>query len=509
MSRDLPAVGIDLGTTRSAIARLDETGRPVTLPNAEGDLLTPSLVLFDGDDIVVGKEAFKALASEPEQVAECAKRAIGQRYFDKLLDGQLLPPQVIEAYILKKLRDDAARQIGEFQHVVITVPAYFDEVRRKATQDAAYIAGLELLDIINEPTAAAVAFGFQQGFLSPAGEAHREQIILVYDLGGGTFDVTVMKIHGNQFIALATDGDVQLGGQDWDQRLVDYVAEKIIERRDFDPREKPTARARLWRECEDAKRTLSARSKASINYDFQGEATQIEVTRHQFEELTHDLVERTRFTCREALRAAGLDWGSVDRVLLVGGSTRMPMVQEMLLQLTGKQPDASVSADEAVAHGAALHAGLLLDRAAGRLPAFQIRNVNSHSLGVVATDRETQLKRNAVVIPRNTPLPVTARRFFRTQVAGQGSVMVPIVEGESPSPDACTPIGRCTIADLPPDLPAGSPVEVHFHYEPNGRLQVYVQVRDATHAIQQEITRPNGMTAEELDQWRQRIFGDL
>ena len=505
MKDRIPPAMARLGHYCSAIARLDEAGRPVTLPNAEGDLLTPSVVLFDNPSVVVGKEAVKALTNEPEQVAECAKRAIGQRWFDKPLGGQQYPPEVIEAYILKKLCDDARQQVGPFTSAVVTVPAYFDEARRKLTQDAAHIAGLELLDIINEPTAAAVAFGFQQGFLNPHGTAHALQRILVYDLGGGTFDVTIMEISGNEFIALATDGDVELGGQDWDARLLDFAADEIQRQTGFDPRQHSTALSRLRRECEDTKRTLSARQRTFLSFEHRGTAIQVEITREQFEDLTRDLVERTRFTCREALRATQLDWGQLDRVLLVGGSTRMPMIRHMLKELAGREPDASVSADEAVAHGAALHAGLLLAQAAGGRPAFSIRNVNSHSLRVIAHDRDLQLKRNAIVIPRNTPLPVTARRIFRTQQEQQDSVVVPIVEGESPDPAACLPLARCTIRDLPKGLPVGTPIEVYFRYESNGRLEVLVRVGNNGPTVLHELARPNGMPAEELVAWRQRV----
>ena len=226
----IPAVGIDLGTTFSVLARIDDHGRPVTVVNAEGDLLTPSDVLFDGDEVVVGKEALKAIAGEADRVAECSKRDIGHRVYHKRLEGKQYPPEVIEAMILNKLRVDAGRQIGPFSKAVITVPAYFDEVRRKATQDAGYMAGFEVLDILNEPTAAALAFGFQQGYLDPQGSSLAPQHVLVYDLGGGTFDVTVMQIRGTEFNALSTDGDVRLGGYDWDLRLVDLVAEQFVRR---------------------------------------------------------------------------------------------------------------------------------------------------------------------------------------------------------------------------------------------------------------------------------------
>ena len=237
------------------------------------------------------------------------------------------------------------------------MPAYFDEVRRKATQDAGYMAGFEVMDIINEPTAAAVAFGFQQGFLDHHGSTDRPHHVLVYDLGGGTFDVTVMEIRGSEFLALATDGDVRLGGFDWDQRLVDLVAEHFLREHACDPREEPNAAGKLWLECEDAKRTLSARPKAPVVCEYRGRSSRIEVTRQQFEDATQDLLDRTRFTVVQSLKAAGLDWPDLDRILLVGGSSRMPMVREMLQQLSGKLPDASVAADEAVAHGAALQPG--------------------------------------------------------------------------------------------------------------------------------------------------------
>src|SRR5262245_22546794 len=318
-----PAIGIDLGTTFSVICKLEYLNRPHTLINAEGDKLTPSVVFFEGGNVVVGKEAVKALATDAAAVAECAKRDLGNRFFHKSLDGHQYPPETLQAWVLNKLRIDAQRQIGRFAKAVITVPAYFDEVRRKATMDAGYIAGLEVLDIINEPTAAAVAFGFQQGFMRREHAGDEKKKILVYDLGGGTFDVTVMEIGGPDFNALATDGDVMLGGKDWDQRLVDFVAEEFIRKFGIDPREEPNAHGRLWRECEDAKRTLSARTKATIACDYQGNAVRVEVSRQQFQDMTKDLLDRTAFTTRQTLQAAGLEWADIDRVLLAGGKSRM------------------------------------------------------------------------------------------------------------------------------------------------------------------------------------------
>jgi molecular chaperone DnaK len=474
------------------------------LVNAEGDRLTPSVVLFDGDDLVVGREALKAMATEYEQVATCAKRDVGQRVFQKVLNGQQYPPEVLEAFILNKMRADAMEQIGPFQQAVITVPAYFDEVRRKATQDAGYMAGLEVLDIINEPTAAALAFGYQQGLLDQK-KNDTPQHIVVYDLGGGTFDVTVMEIRGNQFTALATDGDVQLGGYDWDQRLVDMVAEAFIRQHAIDPREDPNTAGKLWRESEDAKRTLSARGKATVACDYRGLSARVELNRQEFEEATQDLLDRTRFTTLQTVKAAGLDWRDVDRVLLVGGSTRMPMVRDMLRKLSGKDPDASVAADEAVAHGAALHAGWILARNQGHPPSFKIKNVNSHSLGVVGLDPQTRRRRNGILIPRNTKLPVTAKRSFRTHKDDQRSILVQIVEGESPSADDCNPLGKCTVANLPSNMPARSPIHVHFDYQANGRLKVRVSLPGTNREEETEIVRENSMPKDHLDGWRRFI----
>jgi molecular chaperone DnaK len=247
--------------------------------------------------------------------------------------------------------------------------------------------------------------------------------------------------------------------------------------------------------------------KASVSCDYKGEAVRLEVTREKFEELTQDLLDRTQFTVRQTLMAAGLGWKDIDNILLVGGSTRMPMVSQMLKTLSGKEPDASVAVDEAVAHGAALHAGMLLARERGETPSLQIRNVNSHSLGVVANDVTTGRTRNAILIPRNTPLPVTAKRVFRTQKQGQRSILVKIVEGESSSPEDCAQVGKCSVRALPRNLPAKTPIDVQFRYQDNGRLNVKVTVSGTDNELDHEIARPNSLTQEQLDAWRGFVTG--
>jgi molecular chaperone DnaK len=298
-----------------------------------------------------------------------------------------------------------------------------------------------------------------------------------------------------------------LGGRDWDERIVNYVAEEFIRRYGADPREDPNAYGRLWRDSEDAKRTLSARSKATVGCDYGGHALRVEITRPAFEDMTRDLLDRTAFTTRQTLSAAGLEWADIDRVLLVGGSSRMPAVFNLLRDLSGKTPDCSVSPDEAVAHGAALHAGLLLAKHRGESPKFRIKNVNSHSLGVAATDVKTGRPRTAKIIPRNTPLPVAAKRVFKTRKPGQRSILVQIVEGESNNPDDCSQIGKCVVRDLPPRLPAQTPIEVRFKYQENGRLTVVVQVEGTQAALTHEIVRENSLTRDQLDSWRKYICG--
>lgn len=519
VNRGEPAVGIDLGTTHSVLAYVDELGVPRTVANSEGDRLTASAVLFEGDNVVVGREALNAVATDADQVALRAKREFGSRIFPRPLGGRSYPPEAIQAWVLNKLRVDAARQIGRFHQAVITVPAYFDEARRRATQHAGYIAGLEVLEIINEPVAAALAYAWHVLRIAETGGAPTVPQVavdpddsvryLVYDLGGGTFDVTILEQSGDRFEVLATDGDARLGGYDWDLRIVDAVATEFATHDGNDPRGEEISRGRLWRACEEAKRTLSLRSKVTIPCEHQGRVRGIELTRERFEQLTADLLDRTRFTLREAVAASGVAMDRIDVLLLVGGATRMPAVAAMLREATGLEPRLVGSPDEIVAHGAALRAEMILRQGRPRGPRFSIQNVNAHSLGVAGTDSLTRLPRNAILIPRNTRLPATARKVFRTQKDGQRSLLIRVVEGESPQPDECAQVGQCVVRNLPPDLPAQSPVDVTFHYGADGILEVQVKLpgREDPAASQLTFTmeRPNGMDAQQLAAWRAHV----
>lgn len=499
------AVGIDLGTTYSVIAYLDPQGRPASISNSSGDILTPSVVLFDEGGTVVGKEAVLAAALEPGKVADCVKRDMGSKYYHKKINGELLPPEVISSYVLRRLKSDAERKLGPICKAVITVPAYFDETRRRATMDAGRLAGLDVLDIINEPTAAAIAYGYQAGFLDRSGRVGGDKPVrvLVYDLGGGTFDVTVVEMHGQSFRALATDGDVRLGGKDWDEKLVELAAERLSQEIGEDPRQCPETLEDMWLAAETAKKTLSERGKATVFVNHRGRRLKIEITRQEFEAATEALVARTATTADIVVIQAGLEWSDIDRVLVVGGSTRMPMIVRMLEQLAGRAVDHSVSADEAVAHGAALYADLLMqtEGAGGGHAQFSVTNINSHSLGVVGIDPETGDRVNKVIIAKNTPLPHSAARRFRTFKAGQPNVKVTVVEGESELPDACIEVGACLIRDLPPNLPAGWPVEVRYTYQENGRLQVAAKLVGHEAKVTTEFVRDNSLSDDDLMLW--------
>ena len=507
-----PAVGIDLGTTYSLVAYVDAQGRPISVPNAAGDLLTPSVVLFEEGGNIVGKEAVQASAMEPDKIAECVKRDMGAKVYRKKINGEYLPPELISSLILRSLRTDAERKLGPVRRAVITVPAYFEETRRRATMDAGRLAGLEVLDILNEPTAAAIVYGYQLGFLDQSCRltSKRPLRVLVFDLGGGTFDVTILEINGTEFKALATDGDVGLGGKDWDEKLIQIAAERFREQFREDPRDNPVSLQELWLAAESAKRTLTERPKAAIFVNHLGSRLKVEVSRAEFEEATAALVERTRLTTEIVVREAGLTWADIDRVLLVGGSTRMPMIGRMLENLTGKTPDRSISADEAVAHGAALYANLLARQKGESTPAaaFSVTNVNSHSLGILGADPRTGRKINKILVPKNTPLPRTVTKVFKTLKPNQESVSIQVLEGESERPEFCNPVGTCAIHGLPSKLPASWPVQVSYTYETNGRLHVAAKLTGHPASVVTDFVRENRMEDEDLELWARYVEED-
>ncbi len=498
------AVGIDLGTTFSAVGYVSDTGQTTMLRGSEGELLTPSVVMFDDDEVVVGQRAKRNAGIRPDSVAECVKRDMGKSTFSHPIHGENLPPAVIQACILKHLRQDISAVLGDEFETVITVPAYFDEARRKATVDAGFMAGFTVMDIINEPTAAALAFGEHLGYLAVSGTPREEMTVLVYDLGGGTFDVTAIRLKPGDVRTLATDGDVRLGGRDWDQRLVNYAADAFLSEHGEDPRQDAGSCARLFQAAEQAKHQLSIRTRTHITVEHFGRSSAVPISRDRFAELTADLLERTNYTTRQVLAAAKLDWDDVARVLMVGGSTRMPMVAKMLEELSGITPDHTVNPDEAVARGAAIYAGYLLaiKGKAGAAPQFKVVDVNSHSLGIEGLDQTTGRKENVILIPRNTPLPVRVHNRFVTKMKGQTSIAVKVLEGESTDPENCILIGKAVLRELPPELRKGHPINVSYRYAANGRLDVRASVPGTDREVAIELERESGMSHDRTVQWR-------
>jgi molecular chaperone DnaK len=504
----MPVVGIDLGTTYSAVAALDDRGQPVTLPNRDGDMLTPSAVLvLDDGSAVVGQAALDVAQEQPDRVATLVKRRMGLDSFGRPVSGREFRPETLSAIILRKLVQDAEQRIGPVSQAVITVPAYFDDTRRKATQDAGRIAGLDVLDILDEPTAAALAYSFQRGHAVPAPHAtltDRPQTILVYDLGGGTFDVTVVKLLPKRFQVLAIEGDVRLGGKDWDDRIVNHVAEAFQARYGEDPRTDAQSLAVLQAASERAKRTLSKLDQATVTVNHAGRKLAVPISRKEFETLTRDLLTRTRLTTQQVLRQAGMSWDHIDRILLVGGSTHMPMSGAMLRDLSGKPPDNSLAVSEVVARGAAIHAGILVARGQeGERSAAAINladvveiSVNAHSLGIEV--RKDADRANDVLIPKNTQLPAAASRVYYTLSENQQRVRVRVLQGEASQADACIPVGECWIEGLPPVLPKGSPVQVRCAVAANGLIDVMALDMTTGRMARAEIHRSSGLSEEDL-----------
>lgn len=508
---DGQTVGIDLGTTYSAIARVREDGEPESLLNADGRNITPSVVLLGEDGQVVVGPSFERTSQEsPDHIVEAVKRQMGNKNFYVVYQNKKLTPEFISALILKKLKQDAEKRIGPIANAVITVPYYFNDVRRKATQDAGRIAGLNVVDIINEPTAATLAYAWKKGELGRTDISQEPKTILVYDLGGGTFDVTVVRYTPTQFRVLATDGDVMLGGIDWTRRIVDHIAEQFLRKFGEDPRTDQEAIRNFTLECEDAKRLLSKQNQAPVNVYFKGKTLSLALTRSDFERMTADLLQRTQDTTELVLQQAKVDPKTLTEIVLVGGSTYMPSVERMMKEICDKPPTRDLRPEEAVAQGAAIHAAILEARenrdskvgeaVTRRLKGVQMSDVNSHSLGVKISDPEQRGRKiNHIMIPRNSPVPQKITQRFATNSDNQKTIHVYILEGDARDPEACTLIGDFRIVDLPPNLPAGSPVEVTYSYDANGRVHCEARELTGNRVAKTEIVRDMGLTDQNVD----------
>jgi molecular chaperone DnaK len=505
-------VGIDLGTTFSTIAQLDEQGTPVALPNEDDENETASLILLaENGRVVVGPNRTRAAMEDPNRIVEWIKRQMGASDFKRTFDGREITPEFLSALILKKLRQDGEKRIGKIGNAVITVPYYFNDARRKSTQDAGRIAGLNVVDIINEPTAATLTYAWHRRELgdSPHWDG-RPRKVLIYDLGGGTFDVTLVQYTPTHFQVLGTDGDVQLGGVDWNERLVDYVTGEFKSRHGVDPHESAQTLQILRNDCDLAKIDLTEKKEARISCRHAGRAVTVTVTRDQFETLTADLLQRTADTLLLVVEQAKLPMEELDAIVTVGGSTLMPQVPQMIERLTGRAPYRELSPYTSVAQGAAIHAAILEAKYRGEqgelaakvrkmLAGVKQENVNSHGVGVVVTNPRNGKKQNHVMIPRNSRLPTEARQVFRTAHQNQARVSVQVLEGDAPDPAACSLLGKCTITDLPPNLAKGSPVEVTYAFDAAGRITVKARDQVGGNEASIQIVRRGRLDEAQVD----------
>ncbi len=494
------AAGIDLGTTFSAIAVVDLLGRPGMVPNADGELTMPSIVCFDGEEPSVGMAARRAAVMAPQESVEFVKRHIGDPAWRfETAAGTSYTAEQISALILRRLVDDASVALGHpCDQAVITVPAYFDDARRRATADAGRIAGIDVLRILNEPTAAALAFGYG---------VDRDETVLVYDLGGGTFDVTVVRVAGATCDVLATTGDRNLGGFDFDNELMRYVNDDVKRSGGPDLFDGDLLEAELRDRCEHAKRRLSTLPDAAVEMTVGEREYRTDVTQRAFESMTGSLLRRTEEMVAEVLGAAGLDGGQgLTATVLVGGSTRMPMVQSMVEGHTGVRADRSVHPDEAVALGAALEADATLQRQGRKSPdvvrrPMEIHDVTSQALGVVARSPSTGEQVNTVMIEKNTPVPCEIRRTYRTVAQNQREFLLVITEGDDADLRYVTVVGSARIPIEPQD--EAVPIDVILSYDEEGMVHVAV-VDPATERRLGElaIDRQANLDAHEVERMR-------
>ncbi|HBZ6547397.1 TPA: molecular chaperone DnaK [Clostridium perfringens] len=481
-------IGIDLGTTNSCVAVM-EGGEPVVITNSEGARTTPSVVSFQANgERLVGQVAKRQAITNPDKTIMSIKRHMGTDYKVNI-DGKDYTPQEISAMILQKLKADAEAYLGEkVTEAVITVPAYFNDAERQATKDAGRIAGLDVKRIINEPTAASLAYG-----LDKMDSAHK---ILVYDLGGGTFDVSILDLGDGVFEVVSTNGDARLGGDDFDQRIIDYIAEDFKAQNGIDLRQDKMALQRLKEAAEKAKIELSSSTQTLINLPFiTADATgpkhiDMTLTRAKFNELTHDLVERTINIMKEALKSGNVSLNDIDKVILVGGSTRIPAVQEAVKNFTGKEPSKGVNPDECVAMGAAIQAGVLT----GDVKDVLLLDVTPLTLGI-----ETLGGVATPLIERNTTIPARKSQIFSTAADNQTSVEIHVVQGERQMAADNKTLGRFTLSGIAP-APRGIPqIEVAFDIDANGIVKVSATDKATGKEANITITASTNLSDAEID----------
>ena len=506
-------VGIDLGTTFSTLAIVNEQGEPTPIPNDDDDVETASLILLaENRHVIVGPNRSRAAMEDPENVIERIKRQMGTVGYHRTFDGQEITPEFVSSLILRKLKQDGERVLGPIANAVITVPYYFNDTRRKSTQDAGRIAGLNVVSIINEPTAAALTYALHRGDLGRDELHQKTHKILIYDLGGGTFDSTVVEYSANNFHVVSTDGDVKLSGGDSNDRLADYVCQEFQEKHGVNLHQSPKTMQILRNDCDVAKIQLTTREQTTISCRHEGMSVTVPVTRQLFEELTFDLLQRTADTTEFVIQQAKMKFSDLDAVVMIGGSTLMPQVPAMLERVTGLVPYLNPDLDPhtAVARGAAIHAAILEaqynknadidERVKKMFVNVHEEDVNSHGLGIVAANKDKQAI-NHIMIPRNTTLPFSVSKTFQTTKDGQTRISVQVMEGDAPDPTACALLGKCRIVDLPENMPKGTPVEVTYSFDKAGRISVSAREKLTNKEAKIEIERRGVLTEEEVEKF--------
>lgn len=484
----LQAVGIDLGTTYSCIAHLNEHGEPVTIPNQEGELSTPSVAMFDGAEVIVGTEALRHAIVNPRNVVQHAKRFLGKQDFRWEIDGRYFSPKDISAFILKKLLSAAEERIGQIDSAVITVPAQFSDLQRQETIAAGKQAGLKQVDLINEPVAAALCYvlGAEGMWFAELAE---EQRILVYDLGGGTFDLSLVKYQKDEVDVIASGGDLKLGGIDWNSKLQASIAEQFFNEFGVNPCNDPESLQYLANEVEQAKRSLTVRPKTTLACQVGSQRKTYQITQGQFEQLSKSLVDRTTDITRALLKDNKMGWAHVDVVLTTGGGSRMPMVRDALKKASGTTQNLSLPPDQSIAHGAAYYAGMLLSNreyaesiltrdAASRLAKMKQHSVNARSLGFLVRDQSGQQRIPHYLLPANTKLPASVKHTYGTVSPDQRRVHLKLIESGASRDEPFVILGNCKIEGLPPNLPVDSKIEVLMEYDAEAR--VHVSAKDVT-----------------------------